>query len=76
MSLIYAKQFLQSLDKHFPIVNDGEHKRHHSLQLEGDQILLMLHLGANWQTFLFDDSDLAKDPEEIALELKQLLKKE
>jgi hypothetical protein len=76
MSLIYAKKFLQSLDTHFPVSNSGEHKRHHSLQLEGDQILLMLHLGSTWQTFLFDDNDLARDPEEIVLELKQLLKKE
>lgn len=78
MSLLKTKKFLQVLDQHFPIpAPTGEDSRcHHAIMLEQDKILLMLHTGPNWQTFLLDEKDLDKDPEEIVSELKQLLIKE
>jgi hypothetical protein len=76
MSLIDAKKFLQCLNKHFPILDSGIYTRHHALMLENDKFLLMLHIGPDWQTFFFNEEDFNKDPEDIVLELKQVLKKE
>lgn len=76
MSLISTKEFLQCLDKHFPILDLGEHKRHHALMLENSKILLMLHVGEFWHNFSLDEEDFTKNPEDIVLKIKQLLKED
>jgi len=76
MSLKNAKHFLQVLDKHFPITDEGDSKRHHAMMIEQDKILLMVHTGTNWQSFLLDDEDCNKASETIVTELKKLLIKE
>lgn len=70
MSLEKTKGFLILLNSAFNIFD----KRHHSIMLEGDKIMLQIHVGESWRTFILSDEDLTKDPQEIITEIQNLMK--
>ena len=64
-----TKELLQLLNNAFPI-DDG---RHHGVYLQNDNVMLMIHLGPKWQTFILSEEDLDIEPKEIVTEIQNII---
>jgi hypothetical protein len=64
-----TKELLKLLNDTFPI----ESGRHHGVLLENDSIMLMIHLGPKWRTFILSEEDLDMEPKEIVTEIQNII---